>query len=378
MTEALNIRQWGVAEFAAARAEWEELLEASRADSLFMSWEWQWHWWCTHAELLEATLWLLAFYTGEGRLVGLAPLYRHPVRSRGIRLQRVELIGSAWRRDDTVFSEYLDLIALEGYADSVLLCTAGWLEEHAGWGDLVLTYVKPDSLALRLSREHLSLRALVREIEPVHSWGIHLEGGYERFLRELSSGVRRKLSNQRHKLVSPSLVFAQAPAIEAAVTLMLRLASPRWGSKSGAFLSFHVALARDLEKLGRLQLSTLSSGGEPLSVMYVIRIRGRDYYLQSGYDTSAAHGISPGYLHFGYAIENACAAGIGYFDLLAGEGRHRDYKRDLATDQQRLVCCHAVRSRWLRALYRFHYYFQARPKTVRHLLAGSTPDGREL
>src|SRR5262249_26225863 len=154
----------------------------------FMSRDWQWHWWNAHAQLLGGTLRLLALHNREGRLVGLAPFYSHCVRHQGIRLRRVELIGSAWRRDDTVFSEYLDFIALEEYAGAVLDCTARWLAEHGGWSDLTLTYVKSDSLALRFAREHLPKQALVREIEPVQSQGIRLEGGFEPYLRQLSSG----------------------------------------------------------------------------------------------------------------------------------------------------------------------------------------------
>jgi CelD/BcsL family acetyltransferase involved in cellulose biosynthesis len=367
--DSLHISAWSLDEFAGGRSRWQELLETSRADPFFMSWDWQWHWWNAHAQLLGATLRLLAVQTREGRLVGLAPFYSHCVRHRGIRLRRVELIGSAWRRDDTVFSEYLDLIALEEYADAVLACTARWLAEHDDWSDLALTYLKPDSLALRLARAHLPKHALVREIEPVQSQGIRLESGFEPYLRQLKSGARRKLSNQRQKLASPELTVARAGEVEPTVRLMLQLALPRWGVKSDAFKAFHVALARDLDRLDRLQLSVLSTAGKAISVMYIVRIRGRDYYLQSGFDVAAAQGISPGYLHMGYVIESACAAGVGYFDLLAGNGRHRDYKQDLATDQETLVCCHAMRPLWLRALYRL--------KTVRHLLAGLSVGGRE-
>src|SRR5262249_7987642 len=139
------------------------------------------------------------------------------------------------RRDDTVFSEYLDLIALEGYADAVLGCTAQWLAEHNYWSDLALTYVKPDSLVLRLARTYLPRHALVREIEPVQSQGIRLELGFEPYLRQLKSGARRKLSNQRQKLVSPELTVVRGEEVEPTVRLMLQLALPRFGVKNDAF-----------------------------------------------------------------------------------------------------------------------------------------------
>ena len=59
-----------------------------------------------------------------------------------------------------------------------------------------------------------------------------------------------------------------------------------------------------------------------------------------------------GYLHFGYVIENACHDRLQTFDLLAGYGRERNYKRDLVGSFFLLRCCHVVRPPWLRALYR--------------------------
>ena len=65
-----------------------------------------------------------------------------------------------------------------------------------------------------------------------------------------------------------------------------------------------------------------------------------------------ARGLSPGFLHLGYAIEAACRDGIQRFDFLAGRGLHRDYKRDFAADQHAADTLHIVRKPSLRALFR--------------------------
>jgi CelD/BcsL family acetyltransferase involved in cellulose biosynthesis len=86
--------------------------------------------------------------------------------------------------------------------------------------------------------------------------------------------------------------------------------------------------------------------------MLNLRVAGTEYYLQSGFDPSFARGISPGYLHLGYAIEAACRDGLKRFDFLAGRGLHRDYKRDFASVSAPLQTLHLVRKPVLRLLFR--------------------------
>ncbi|MBW8077118.1 MAG: GNAT family N-acetyltransferase [Gallionella sp.] len=88
--------------------------------------------------------------------------------------------------------------------------------------------------------------------------------------------------------------------------------------------------------------------------MFNLRSENCVYYLQSGFDLRKSEGISPGYLHFGYALEDACKEGAQYFDFLGGSGQNRDYKRDLLTENVALVTYHAARTPVLRTLYAAH------------------------
>ena len=59
--------------FWALRPEWNDLLRRSCYDTLFLTWEWQCTWW---QHLGEGNLLLLGFRAeGDGRLVGIAPLF---------------------------------------------------------------------------------------------------------------------------------------------------------------------------------------------------------------------------------------------------------------------------------------------------------------
>src|SRR5690242_5221372 len=93
-----EVRWWTEEEFRASEAAWQSLLARSNADPVFMSWSWQWTWWRHYARLLSSQLCLLAAYSPQGELVGLAPLHRRrAAHRRPISATRLETLGSTWR-----------------------------------------------------------------------------------------------------------------------------------------------------------------------------------------------------------------------------------------------------------------------------------------
>jgi len=93
--------------FANLRREWNELLRASSADCLFLTWEWLYTWWKHLAD--GRRLFLVLVRSGE-ELVAIAPLaVRSNQLSRLIPLQSMEFLGTG-----SVGSDYLDLIVRQG------------------------------------------------------------------------------------------------------------------------------------------------------------------------------------------------------------------------------------------------------------------------
>jgi len=349
-----DVRLWNEEAFAHGAQAWTALLNRSSADALFMSWQWQRSWWEHHRSLLNATLHLLAVHSPSGELIGLAPLYSHTVRSRAlVGVRRLELMGAAWRNDAPAFSEYLDVIAARGHEQAVLDAIATWLRSQSFWQDLAITAVREDSLVARLARETLSQIAYVRDADPMVSYAVTLPRSFADYVAGLGDGTRRRLFGQRRKLSNVSLSYANDAQIAESLALLRRFKSDRWaGALQGESLQrFHESIARSAAASNSLRLSVLSTDGVPLSVMFNIRAGNTEYYLQSAFDVTRASGLSPGYLHFGYAMEQACQDGVTRFDFLGGRGLNRDYKQDLSAEPCRLVCYHAVRAPLLRALH---------------------------
>lgn len=348
-----RVRCWTHEEFGGAEREWQALLAASAADPLFMSWSWQWLWWESHRTLLGGELVLLACYDGP-LLVGVAPFFRHRATHRGgITARRLQSIGSTWRDGRGVFSEYLDLIAETGYEQVVVAAVGNWLREDRGWSDLILGNTPVGGLAARLAQEVLAGAGLVRSTDPLEAHRVRLAGTFEDYLRGLPGSVRRKVWNQRSKLDHPRVVIAGAAQAEVTLDLIDAFHRARWNAPQyvGVARDFHRAMAPRLAEVGALRMSTLESGGQPIAVMYNIRVGDTEYNLQSGFDADRTAGFSPGYLHFGYSIEEAFRDVLRWFDFLGGQGRHRQYKQDFLTEARSLRSFQVVRSPPLRALY---------------------------
>jgi CelD/BcsL family acetyltransferase involved in cellulose biosynthesis len=328
-----------------------------------MSWDWQWRWWQCHKVLLNAKLFVLAAYGADGSLVGIAPFYRHLVKHKGgLRASRLELLGQAWRRSQAVFSEYLDIVVARGAEQPVLAAFGNALKEDRPWRDLVLGNTRPDALAAHLVSEHFSQAAYVRETDVLEAHATRVDGPFDAYLKRLDSSTRRKLWNHRKRLVDPALTFATATEVNAYLDRIDAYHAARWGNAHyvGIRRAFHSGLAAAMAGRGALRMSTLSSGGVPFSVVYNIRLNGTEYNLQAGFDSENAAGVSPGYLHLGYCIEQAHADGLTWFDFLAGEGRNRQYKADFQTTASSVQTLQVIRSLPLQVLYRAYDAFNAR------------------
>jgi CelD/BcsL family acetyltransferase involved in cellulose biosynthesis len=350
---ALGVRPWTREEFLASRGPWQELLARSAADPLFMSWDWLACWWSHHAGPLRAELCVLGVYSPAGELQGIAPFYLHPGSHRGLfRTRRLELLGCAWRDPDAVFSEYLDLLALPGSGDAVCEAVQSWLRADPGWDELVLCNLAPGSLAARLGQA-CGAAGYLRTVDSLTGWSAVLPADFAAFTASLSSNTRRKALHQRDKLAAPSCARVERAGRAAALAQLERFVAQRYrrATTADARARFHADLVARLADES-VRLTELRSGDQCVSVMLNLRAGGTEYYLMSGFDPAYARGLSPGYLHLGFAIEAACRDGVRRFDFLAGRGLHRDYKRDFPVQATELRSLHLVRKPSLRTLFR--------------------------
>src|SRR5882724_10534270 len=101
-------------ELEALAPEWNALLQASCADTIFLTWEYISAW--LDAVAPRAELRVLAVRNGRGELVGIAPFYRRRIRLRSVLTYRCLCVLGDYEGP----AEYLDLIVRGDQEEPVL------------------------------------------------------------------------------------------------------------------------------------------------------------------------------------------------------------------------------------------------------------------
>ena len=123
--EDIRVQQWDEEKFFSSRNEWNDLIDRSSADPLFLSWEWQSSWWHFFSDE-KMKLRLYVATTSDGQLVGIAPLYSTNLTFKNIiKTTRLQFIGNCWRGKSTMPSELLDFIVDSSKSKNVIqaICT---------------------------------------------------------------------------------------------------------------------------------------------------------------------------------------------------------------------------------------------------------------
>ncbi len=230
---------------------------------------------------------------------------------------------------------------------------------HA-WDQLHLPDLLADSeqhLALLEAAREAELYVSEREREPVFAVDFR-QSSFEHYVKSLGKNTRLKLFNRRQRLAQEGEVKIENiwPDREAFYVLLNEFHQKRWGKPcyQGRNLKFIDSLLVGLAQEGKkVDLSVMTLGQKPVSVVLDITAQGRCYNLQSGYLEELIKGVSLGTLHFGYQIESAYADGAEMYDFMAGSGKNSQYKNSFANTQSEFVSLMLVRNPLLKLAYKF-------------------------
>jgi hypothetical protein len=191
------------------------------------------------------------------------------------------------------------------------------------------------------------------------SYQIAAAGDLDAYKRALGPGTRRRLFHLRKRLIkehgSPLLEYAGPENVEEFLDQLNMLHALRWGQSAFAAgcRAFVLDVCREKALAGDLALSRLVIEGTTRSVLLNVRAGSVECNLQAGFDAEFDRKLPLGYLHLGYAIEEAFRSPrVEVLDLLVGQGKNSNYKAALATHAESLSTLHLVKHPFLRVAYR--------------------------
>jgi CelD/BcsL family acetyltransferase involved in cellulose biosynthesis len=308
--------------FRKLSAEWKELLNASPANCLFLTWEWLFTWWKHLAEGRKLSLLTLR----RGReLLAIAPLALGPRELKSFSpFRSLEFLGTG-----IIGSDYLDLIMKREREKEGLQEMAEYL---AGANRTIkLDHVNRKScLAAELARRLKELGWGMCEAKSNVSPFIDLSGhSWESYLATLGSEHRYNFKRRLKNLMKRFDVRFEPARTEGerrkALAALIGLHTMRWQNygNRGAFhspavLSFHEEMSRIALERDWLRLYVLWLGEKPAAAFYGFRYQGVFYFYQSGFDPGLSK-LSVGMVSLGLAIQSALEEGAEEFDFLYGD-----------------------------------------------------------
>lgn len=314
-------------EFLALRHEWQELLQDSPSDCLFLSWEWLYTWWLHLGE--DRKLSILTVRKA-GRLIAIAPLVQRPSQlSRFYPFRALEFLGSG-----DVGSDYMSFIVRNDCEREALDAISTYLLDSK----LVLDLNRIDQdavfmqqLVLRLRNNGFRSARTSTDICPY----IKLEGfSWESYVASLGRSHRTNVKRRLKKLHADfNVTFERARTEEQrnrALDMLIKLHLERWGERGGstalhntALREFHQAISRLALQQDSLRLYLLSLNGRPALAVYCFKYRNRFLYYQAGFDTEYSS-YSIGLVGVALSIKEAIKEGASEFDFLHGSENYKD------------------------------------------------------
>lgn len=317
------------------RATWLALQAAGCVETPFLTYEW-FSGFADCPSLAKDVRVLVVL--SDGRPAGLWPA--EWTRGPG-GLRRISVPGGRWLAPD-----HLDVVALPGCRSEVSVAVLQHLAGSRDWDVLELDGLSSSgSLARSIAAWVPRLRSIPlapkRTVVPY----VSLVGQNDQQLipsRNLRQQVRRGLRIAEGN--GGTFAVVEGPRrVSEFLTRMMQLHNARFGASSAVFATparrdFHQLVAGRMAGAGMARTYVLTTGAEPVAILYALVLGGTAYYYSMGIVPDAA--LSPGRTVLGQAILSAARGGLQEFDLLRGD---HPFKERFANGHREDVSIRAAR-----------------------------------
>lgn len=324
-------------EFKQLALEWNQLLRASGANSIFLTWEWLYCWWNIFKNDSTKLLIVLVRDT-DGVILCLAPLMIEKTNLfKVIPVTTIRFLGTGEREQDEISTEYLDFIITEKANSKVIINNIlnDLIEKNRDVDYLMFENISDTSLLLENIKK-TQIAGVTKHVQMSgESHYIELEKDWDAFLSKLSTSqryrVRRTLKEFKKQEDFLFEIASNKDQLKEAFSQLTKLHQKRWNSKgydgvfsSNYFCQFHTDLMEMLVDKGNLMLAKLIINDEACAVIYNFNYDGVISFYQSGIDTNLENNrLRPGLAIHALAIEFAIKTGASRYDFLMGGSNYK-------------------------------------------------------
>ena len=309
----------------ALEPEWNELLEISTANNIFLTWEWITTWWNHFGDKRQLYV-LVARDSARETLLGIAPLNIHKKKLRGGFLphRALSFIGS-----NETAPDHLDFITNPEYENDIKAAFVGYIEStQSRWDVLDFEGVSEHSTIINLLVQQkpswhyfLSLKENASITLP-SSWEI-MRANLGKNLRYNIGRYERKMEKEYPKRVQYAKIEDESK-VDIIIETLLKFArevrqthNEEHTLGSEKMLYFHQKVAVKFLQKDWLRLYTLSIAEKTVAILYCYLHNNSVFYYQTGYDLQWKK-YGTGRQILAYGVAQAITEGAKEFDFLRG------------------------------------------------------------
>jgi CelD/BcsL family acetyltransferase involved in cellulose biosynthesis len=315
-------------EWSALAVQWNELLEESRANCVFLTWEWQDTW--RSLQERDGDLLTICIRGPRGELLGIAPFHKVDYTLAGAVPYRVLRMAG----EVDCGGEYLTWIAPRSCEQQVSAEIVRALRALRSEWDLIWMPKLPSwSGAHQPMIEAMQAGGLTLNKRANSFTSIALPQDYASYLALMSANRRQQVRRMSHKILSRPGVEVRrvrssaelGPALEA----LFRLHNERWSAAGGQGVfarnpkekAFYERFAPKALAAGWLALYVLLDCGEPKAVQLGYVYDSTFVQLQEGFDPN--YSPHAGNVLRARVIEDCIRSRLREYDFLAGVSEHK-------------------------------------------------------
>jgi len=306
-------------EFKDLQETWNNVLERSRDNNIFLTWEWLWNWWKHYGREKQLMI-LLA--REKNKIIAIAPLMYSIYKVFGLKLKKIEFIGAS------AHSDYSNFILTEKQRECIRLfmkylsdCSFKWdCLEFRGIPETAQSLNSLRSVGKNLCMFEERLYSICTYISLSDSF----EALYKRLHRNMRKNLRKSMRHLNERFRVEVKTLSDFSSIEKAMDTFYKLHQKRQRTKGlpGAFgdsifRSFLLDVTKCFMKNGWLDLSFITINKKPIASALSFEYNHKLYVYNQGFDPEYSK-YSPGNLIILQIIKNSIQKGLTEFDFLRG------------------------------------------------------------
>ncbi|HEX3019490.1 MAG TPA: GNAT family N-acetyltransferase [Chitinispirillaceae bacterium] len=299
---------------------WVDLCKKCSMVTPFQFPQWLVPWW---KNLGGGKLKILTFSDNE-LLTGVAPLFMYENES-GKKI--ISFVGAG-------ITDYLDIIALPGYEQSIAESVLGYLADISSqWDECDFPDVPESSILLHCKYPDVFM---VKRSECNICSHLELPSNQDRFRTQIPKKLRKNLSHAARMLSASGgyhLEIADESNVESFLYRLFDLHQARWESRNqkgvlynDILRTFHKQAASGLIKNELLRIYIMKYNQMSIAVYHALVNKKTVYAYLGGFDPLMEQ-FSPGALLLFHVVEDSLKRGAQKFDFLRGNEAYKNYWR---------------------------------------------------